>query len=60
MKENEMDGACNTHGNRENTYKILIKETEGKILLGTLRRRGESNSGMYLKRYCIGVARCGL
>jgi hypothetical protein len=60
MKQNGMDGACNTHGRSENTYKILIKKTEGKIPLGSLRCRGESNSGIALKMYCVGVAWCGL
>jgi hypothetical protein len=55
-----MDGACDTHGSIENTYKISIKQTEGTIPLGGLRRRGESSSGIDHRRYCIGVAWCGL
>jgi hypothetical protein len=44
-----MDGACNTHGEMRNAYKIFVDKSEGKRLLGRPRRRWKDNIRMELR-----------
>jgi hypothetical protein len=39
MKENEMDRACSTNGEKMNAYRILVERPERKRPLGRPRRR---------------------
>jgi hypothetical protein len=45
-----MGGACNTHTELRNAYKILIGKPEGKRLLGTSSCRWEGNNKMDFKQ----------
>jgi hypothetical protein len=47
MEEDEMEGACSTHG--KNAYNILVGTPEGKSLLKRSRRRWEDSTGMDLR-----------
>jgi hypothetical protein len=38
-----MSRACSTNGEQKNTYRILVGEPEGKISLGTPRRKRVDN-----------------
>jgi hypothetical protein len=44
-----MGGACSTHREKRNAYRILMGNPEGKRLLGGPERRSEDNSKMDLK-----------
>jgi hypothetical protein len=44
-----MDRACGTHGEKTNTYRILVGKPEGKKSLGGPRRRCEDNINMDLR-----------
>ena len=47
--EEDMDEACSMHvGKKYNSYRILVLQSEGKVPLGTARRRGNNNIKMYL------------
>jgi hypothetical protein len=41
-----MGRACSTNGEKRNTYRILMEKPEGKISLGTPRRRWADNIKM--------------
>jgi hypothetical protein len=41
---------CNTHEEMRNAYQILVGKSEGKRLLGRLRRRWEDNIRMDLRK----------
>jgi hypothetical protein len=43
VKEDEMDRACSTNGEKRNAYRILFGMPEGKRLLGRPRRRCVDN-----------------
>jgi hypothetical protein len=43
-----MRGACRTHGEKKNTYRILVGKPEGKRPLGRSRRRWVDNIVMDL------------
>jgi len=49
VKEDEVGGACSTHGRIEKCIKILVGKTEGKGPLWRFRRRWEYNIRMYLR-----------
>jgi hypothetical protein len=44
-----MGRACSTNGDNMNPYRLLVREPEGKKLLGRPRRRWEDNIKMDLK-----------
>jgi hypothetical protein len=52
MKNNEMGGACNTHGSRRGAYRVLVGRHEGKNHLENLGVDGE--------KYLNGSARTGI
>jgi hypothetical protein len=54
IKEGEMGGTCNTHGDVRNAYKILVGEPEEKRLLGRPRRRWEDDIKMDLREIVCG------
>jgi hypothetical protein len=39
VKEDEMDRACSTNGEKGNAYRVLVGKPEGKRPLGKPRRR---------------------
>jgi hypothetical protein len=43
VKEDELGGACSTHGENRNVYRTLVGKPEGKRSLGGPRRRWEDN-----------------
>jgi hypothetical protein len=45
-EDEEMDRACNTHGEKRNAYRILVGKPEGKSPLARPRRRWEDNIKM--------------
>jgi hypothetical protein len=45
-----MGGACSTHGEVSNAYKILVGKREGKRSLGRPRHRWEDNIRMEIGR----------
>jgi hypothetical protein len=49
MWQDEMGGACSTHGDMRNGYKILVGEPEGKRPLRRPRHRWEGNIRMDLR-----------
>jgi hypothetical protein len=44
-----MGGACSTHGEKRNAYRILVGKPEGKRSLGRPIRRWEDNIKMDLR-----------
>jgi hypothetical protein len=44
-----MGGACSTHGEKRNAYRILVGKPEGKRPVGRPRRRWENNIIMDLR-----------
>jgi hypothetical protein len=48
MKEDEVGGACGTHGEGRGVYRDLVGRSEGKKPLGRPRRRWEDNIKMDL------------
>jgi hypothetical protein len=48
VDEDEMDGACNTNGEKRNAYRLLVGKPEGKRSLGIPRRRWLDNVRMDL------------
>jgi hypothetical protein len=50
VKENEMVTACSTHGEKSNTYRILVGKLEGKGPLRRPSRRREDNIKMDLRK----------
>jgi hypothetical protein len=44
-----MGGACSTHGEKRNAYRILVGKPERKRPLGRTRRRWEDNIRMDLR-----------
>jgi hypothetical protein len=48
VKEDEMGRACSTHGEKRNTYRILVGKPKGKRQLGRPRRRWVDNIKMDL------------
>jgi hypothetical protein len=49
IKEDEVDGACGTHGENRNAYRVLVVEHEGKRPLEGSRHRWEENIKVYVK-----------
>jgi len=43
IDNNEMGGACGTHGERRGVYRVLVGKSEGKRPLGRPRRKWEDN-----------------
>jgi hypothetical protein len=43
-----MGGACNTNGEKRNSYRLLVGKPEGRRSLGRLRRRWLDNIRMHL------------
>jgi len=41
IKEDKMGGACNSHGEKKNAYKVLARKTDGKRPHARPRRRLE-------------------
>jgi hypothetical protein len=50
FKEDEMDRACSTNGEKRNAYRILVGKPEGKRPLGSPRRRWVDNIKIVLER----------
>jgi hypothetical protein len=50
MKEDEMDRACNTMGEKRNAYRILVRKPEGKRPLGRPGRRWVDNIKIDLRQ----------
>jgi hypothetical protein len=46
LLEDEVGGTCNTHGEGESVYKVLVGRTEGKRPLEGPRRRWKDNIKM--------------
>jgi hypothetical protein len=44
-----MGKACGTHGEKRNTYSVLVGKPERKKPIGTFRRRWEDNVKMNVK-----------
>jgi hypothetical protein len=44
-----VSGACSTHGEERNAYRIFVGKPEGKRPLGRPRRRWEDNIKMELR-----------
>jgi hypothetical protein len=44
-----MSRACSTHGDKKNTYRILVGKPEGNKSVGRPRRRWEDNIRMDLR-----------
>jgi hypothetical protein len=44
-----MSRECSTHGEKRNSYRILVGTSEGKRLLGIRRSRWEDNTKMDLR-----------
>jgi hypothetical protein len=56
VKEDEMARACNTHVLKWNSYRILVRESEGKIPLGRRSNRWEDVIRMDLREIeCSGT-----
>jgi hypothetical protein len=49
VKEDEVDGACSTNGEKRNVYRILAGKPEGKRSLGRPRRRWVDNIKLDLR-----------
>jgi hypothetical protein len=49
IKKNEMGEACSAYGGRRGLYRVLLGKPEGKIPLGSPRRRWEDNIKMDLQ-----------
>jgi hypothetical protein len=49
IKENEVGGACGTHGRGENVYGVLMGKPEGKRPLGRPRRGWDDGIRMDLR-----------
>jgi hypothetical protein len=49
VKDDEMDRACNTNGEKRNAYRISVENREGKRPLGRPRHRWVSNIEMDLR-----------
>jgi hypothetical protein len=49
VKEDAMDRACSTNGEKKNAYRVLLGKPEGKRPLGRPRCRWEDNIKMDLK-----------
>jgi hypothetical protein len=56
MKENEVRGACGTHGEERKLYKVLVGKPEGKRPLERHRRRWEDGIKMDLRTIAWGGA----
>jgi hypothetical protein len=52
--ENEMGGACSTHGEERGVYRVLVGKPEGKRALGRPRLRWEDNIKMNLQEVGCG------
>jgi hypothetical protein len=46
VKEDEMGGACRTHGEERDAYKIFVGKPEGKKPLGRPRYKWDDNNIM--------------
>jgi hypothetical protein len=53
VKEDDVAGACGTHGEGWGVYRVVAGRPEGKRPLGRTRRRWEDNVKMYLRE--IGI-----
>jgi hypothetical protein len=53
-----MNNSCSMQGEKTNTYRILVENTEGRRPLGRPRRRPENKHKMDLKKDRMGW--CGL
>lgn len=53
-----MDMACSMHGEKANTYKILVRMPEGQIPLGRASRRWEASLKVDLRRIEWGIMNC--
>jgi hypothetical protein len=49
-----MGGACRTHGEMRNVYRILVGKPKGKRPLGRPRRRWEDNIKIYIWKIGFG------
>jgi hypothetical protein len=49
-----MGGGCSVYGEKRDVYRVMVKNTEGKRLLGRPRRRWENNIKMDLQEVGCG------
>jgi hypothetical protein len=49
VKKDEMGKECNMHGEKRNSYKVLMGKPKGKRPLGSLIRRRDDNIKMDLR-----------
>jgi hypothetical protein len=49
VKEDRIDRACSTHGDKMNAYRVLTGKPEGKRPLWRPRRRWKKNINMHHK-----------
>jgi hypothetical protein len=54
LKEDEVGKECSTHGEKRNSYRVLVRNPNGKSPLGRIRLRWEDNFEVDFN--CIG---CG-
>jgi hypothetical protein len=54
MKENELGGACGTHGREQSVYKVLVGKPKGNRPLGRLRHKWEDGIRMDLREISWG------
>jgi hypothetical protein len=50
MKENEVGGACGTHGKERHVCRVLVGKSQGKRPLGKPRRRWKDGLKMNLRK----------
>jgi hypothetical protein len=50
-----MDRECTTHGEKRNTYRVLVGKPEGKRPLGRHRHKLEDNTKIYFREIEWGV-----
>jgi hypothetical protein len=58
LKEDEMDRACSTNGEKRNAYRILVGKPEGKRPLGRPKRRWVDNIKMDHKEIVLDGKGC--
>jgi hypothetical protein len=54
IKEDEMQGACSTNGEKRKAYRLLVGNPEGRKALGRPRRRWVNNIKMYFEEIGLG------
>jgi hypothetical protein len=55
MKEDEMERACSTYGDKGKACRVLMEKPQGKRLLRRARRRLKHNIKMYVREVMWGI-----